>query len=59
VRRGKDAEKQHSSTPPTACCSYSTTLNIKGERYRHKEKRHVGLLSRTSIAAELEVTGEP
>jgi DNA replication protein DnaC len=37
---------------------YSTTLNIKGESYRLKEKRRAGLLGRTglgSIGAEAEV----
>lgn len=35
---------------------YSTTLNIKGESYRLKEKRRAGLLGRT--APEQEVTSE-
>jgi DNA replication protein DnaC len=38
---------------------YSTTLNIKGESYRLKEKRKAGLLGRPSLAAngeEQEVT---
>ena len=38
---------------------YSTTLNIKGESYRLKEKRRAGLLGRTGqspIMAEQEVT---
>jgi DNA replication protein DnaC len=37
---------------------YSTTLNIKGESYRLKEKRRAGLLGRTSLTpdAEQEVT---
>ncbi len=37
---------------------YSTTLNIKGESYRLKEKRRAGLLGRPSLAmdAEQEVT---
>jgi DNA replication protein DnaC len=35
---------------------YSTTLNIKGESYRLKEKRRAGLLGRTGLAsAEQEV----
>jgi DNA replication protein DnaC len=29
---------------------YSTTLNIKGESYRFKEKRLAGLLNRPSLA---------
>jgi len=33
---------------------YSTTLNIKGESYRLKEKRRAGLLGRTPVAAEAE-----
>jgi DNA replication protein DnaC len=36
---------------------YSTTLNIKGESYRLKEKRRAGLLGR-SIASEQEVPAE-
>lgn len=31
---------------------YSTTLNIKGESYRLKEKRRAGLLGRTQLAPE-------
>jgi DNA replication protein DnaC len=31
---------------------YSTTLNIKGESYRLKEKRRSGLLGRTSLVSE-------
>ncbi len=38
---------------------YSTTLNIKGESYRLKEKRRAGLLSRSPVPAELEVSTEP
>ena len=34
---------------------YSTTLNIKGESYRLKEKRKAGLLGRTLISPEQEV----
>jgi DNA replication protein DnaC len=30
---------------------YSTTLNIKGESYRLKEKRRAGLLSRSGLAS--------
>jgi hypothetical protein len=37
---------------------YSTTLNIKGESYRLKEKRRAGLLGR-SVAQEQEVITEP
>lgn len=37
---------------------YSTTLNIKGESYRLKEKRKAGLLGRASIPEELEVSTE-
>lgn len=37
---------------------YSTTLNIKGESYRLKEKRRAGLLGR-STNTEPEVTAEP
>lgn len=33
---------------------YSTTLNIKGESYRLKEKRKAGLLGRTPLGAEQE-----
>ena len=33
---------------------YSTTLNIKGESYRLKEKRRAGLLNRPSLAANAE-----
>jgi DNA replication protein DnaC len=33
---------------------YSTTLNIKGESYRLKEKRRAGLLSRPSLDSEQE-----
>jgi DNA replication protein DnaC len=33
---------------------YSTTLNIKGESYRLKEKRKAGLLGRTSLPPEQE-----
>jgi hypothetical protein len=33
---------------------YSTTLNIKGESYRLKEKRKAGLLGRTPQSAEQE-----
>ena len=33
---------------------YSTTLNIKGESYRLKEKRRAGLLGRTNLVAEEE-----
>jgi DNA replication protein DnaC len=33
---------------------YSTTLNIKGESYRLKEKRRAGLLGQTSRALETE-----
>ena len=35
---------------------YSTTLNIKGESYRLKEKRKAGLLGRTNAREEKEVT---
>jgi len=40
---------------------YSTTLNIKGESYRLKEKRRAGLLNRSSLAAngETDATPEP
>lgn len=40
---------------------YSTTLNIKGESYRLKEKRRAGLLGRGSsvVTEEAEVTKEP
>lgn len=40
---------------------YSTTLNIKGESYRLKEKRKAGLLGRSSsaMAEEAEVSREP
>jgi DNA replication protein DnaC len=40
---------------------YSTTLNIKGESYRLKEKRRAGLLGRTNstVSEEQEVTREP
>jgi DNA replication protein DnaC len=31
---------------------YSTTLNIKGESYRLKEKRRAGLLERTPLVSE-------
>ena len=34
---------------------YSTTLNIKGESYRLKEKRKAGLLGRTNVKEEKEV----
>jgi DNA replication protein DnaC len=39
---------------------YSTTLNIKGESYRLKEKRRAGLLGRPSLAPgeEQEVTAQ-
>ena len=38
---------------------YSTTLNIKGESYRLKEKRRAGLLGRTDLApAEQEVLSQ-
>lgn len=33
---------------------YSTTLNIKGESYRIKEKRHAGLLGKTSLVPDHE-----
>ena len=33
---------------------YSTTLNIKGESYRLKEKRKAGLLGRSSLEPETE-----
>lgn len=33
---------------------YSTTLNIKGESYRIKEKRRAGLLGKTSLALDQE-----
>ena len=33
---------------------YSTTLNIKGESYRLKEKRRAGLLGRPSPTPEIE-----
>lgn len=40
---------------------YSTTLNIKGESYRLKEKRRAGLLGRANsvMSEEQEVTREP
>ena len=40
---------------------YSTTLNIKGESYRLKEKRRAGLLNRTSLDSdgETDVVVEP
>jgi hypothetical protein len=31
---------------------HSTTLNVKGESYRLKEKRRAGLLGRTPLAPE-------
>ena len=34
---------------------YSTTLNIKGESYRLKEKRKAGLLGRSSLEPEAEI----
>ena len=34
---------------------YSTTLNIKGESYRLKEKRKAGLLGRPNLKEEMEV----
>ena len=37
---------------------YSTTLNIKGESYRLKEKRKAGLLGRSSARGEKEVMEE-
>ncbi len=37
---------------------YSTTLNIKGESYRLKEKRKAGLLGRSSDKEEKEVVAE-
>jgi DNA replication protein DnaC len=37
---------------------YSTTLNIKGESYRLKEKRKAGLLGRTLLGAEQEAPGQ-
>ena len=37
---------------------YSTTLNIKGESYRLKEKRKAGLLGRTPLSAEQEAPGQ-
>ncbi len=36
---------------------YSTTLNIKGESYRLKEKRRAGLLGRPSLALDAEQEG--
>ena len=33
---------------------YSTTLNIKGESYRLKEKRRAGLLRPSNLASDLE-----
>jgi DNA replication protein DnaC len=38
---------------------YSTTLNIKGESYRLKEKRKAGLLGRSNGKGEKEVVEEP
>jgi DNA replication protein DnaC len=40
---------------------YSTTLNIKGESYRLKEKRRAGLLNRPSLVTEAvpETTADP
>jgi hypothetical protein len=40
---------------------YSTTLNIKGESYRLKEKRRAGLLNRPSLVTngETDATVEP
>jgi DNA replication protein DnaC len=40
---------------------YSTTLNIKGESYRLKEKRRAGLLNRPNLIdqAELDAAPEP
>jgi DNA replication protein DnaC len=38
---------------------YSTTLNIKGESYRIKEKRKAGLLGRTIAGEEQEATSAP
>jgi DNA replication protein DnaC len=40
---------------------YSTTLNIKGESYRLKEKRRAGLLNRPSLVTETvpETTADP
>jgi DNA replication protein DnaC len=40
---------------------YSTTLNIKGESYRLKEKRRAGLLgtSATPLTGEKEVEAQP
>ena len=35
---------------------YSTTLNIKGESYRIKEKRRAGLLGRPPLSEEQEVS---
>lgn len=37
---------------------YSTTLNIKGESYRLKEKRKAGLLGRTPLGPEQEVSNQ-
>jgi DNA replication protein DnaC len=37
---------------------YSTTLNIKGESYRIKEKRRAGLLGRPSLGDEQEVSAQ-
>ena len=37
---------------------YSTTLNIKGESYRLKEKRKAGLLGRSMLNEEKEVLQE-
>lgn len=37
---------------------YSTTLNIKGESYRLKEKRKAGLLGRTPLGPEQEVLNQ-
>ena len=37
---------------------YSTTLNIKGESYRLKEKRRAGLLSRPSLELDQEEHGQ-
>jgi len=37
---------------------YSTTLNIKGESYRLKEKRKAGLLGRTPLSTEQEVPAQ-
>jgi DNA replication protein DnaC len=38
---------------------HSTTLNIKGESYRLKEKRKAGLLGRTPAAGVAVEQGEP